>query len=76
MNMHHVLQLCLVYVKGNGYESFLLDALSFLKSTQILNLLMFFLNTIIIGDIQVASSIGYINIVANNLSMSYLTSAT
>jgi hypothetical protein len=37
---------------------------------------MFFLNIIVIGDIQMASSTGFINIVANNLSMSYLTSTT
>jgi len=46
-------------VKSNGYGSFLIVALSFQKSTQILNF-PFFLSTTTIGDNQVASSIGLI----------------
>jgi hypothetical protein len=59
-------------IKGNGYGSFLVAALSFLKSTQIFNFL-FFLGTIIIDDSQVAFSIGLIKLATSNLSISYLT---
>ncbi len=62
-------------VKGNGYGSFLVDALSFLKSTQILSF-PFFLGTTTINDNKVASSIGLIKPTTSNLSISYLTMAT
>jgi hypothetical protein len=42
-------------VKANGYGSFFVVALSFLKSTQILSF-PFFLSSTIVGDSQVASS--------------------
>ncbi len=59
-------------IKGNGYGSFLVAALSFLKSTQILSF-PFFLSTTTIGDNQVASSTSLIKHVAGNLLISYLT---
>ncbi len=62
-------------VKGNGYGSFLVATLSFLKSTQILSF-PFFLSIITTGDSQVASSIGVIKHVASNLIISCLIMAT
>jgi hypothetical protein len=59
-------------VKGNGYGSFLIATLSFLKLTQILSF-PFFLSTTTIGDSQVASSIGLIKLATSNLSISSLT---
>ncbi len=55
-------------VKGNEYGSFLVVALSFLKSTQILNF-PFFLGTTTIGDSQVAISIGLIKLATNFFSI-------
>jgi hypothetical protein len=59
-------------IKGNGYGSFLVVALSFLMSTQILNF-PFFPGTTIIGDSQVASSIGLIKFATSNLLIFCLT---
>jgi hypothetical protein len=61
------------FVKGNGY--LLVVAFRFPKSTQIMNL-PFFFGTTTIGDNQLASSMGYINHVANNLFISCLTTTT
>jgi hypothetical protein len=52
-------------IKGNGYGSFLVVTLSFLKSTQILSFL-FFLGTTTIGDSQVASSTSLIKLTTSN----------
>jgi hypothetical protein len=57
--------------KGNGYGSFLVVALDFLKSTQILNF-PFFLSITTIGDSQVASSTSLMKLVTSNLLISYL----
>jgi hypothetical protein len=57
-------------VKGKD-KSFVV-ALSFLKSTQILDFPIFFLKTTIIGDSWVASLTSLIKLVANNLSISCL----
>ncbi len=62
-------------MKGKGYESFFVVAFNFLKSTQILSF-PFFLGTTTIGDNQVASFVGYINLVDNSLSISCLTTTT
>jgi hypothetical protein len=53
----------------------LVVAFRFPKFTQSMNL-PFFFGTTTIGDNQVASSMGYINHVANNLFMSCLTITT
>jgi hypothetical protein len=55
-------------IKGNEYGSFLVVALNFLRSTQILNFL-FFLSTTTISDSQVAFLIGLIKHAASNLSI-------
>jgi hypothetical protein len=62
-------------VKGNKYGSFLVVALSFQKSTQILSFPIF-LSTTTIGDSQVAFLIGLIKPATSNLSISYLTMVT
>jgi hypothetical protein len=56
-------------IKGNEYGSFLVTTLSFLKSTQIFSFL-FFLGAKIIGDSEVAFSIGLIKPATSNLSIS------
>jgi hypothetical protein len=58
-------------MKGYGYASFFVVAFSSLKSTKILSL-PFFLGIITMGDNHVASSIDWINPIANNLSICYL----
>jgi hypothetical protein len=63
------------WIKGNGYGSFLVASLSFLKSTQIYNF-PFVLGTTTISDNQVAFSIGLIKHIIYNLSISCLTMAT
>jgi hypothetical protein len=59
-------------IKGNGYGSFLVTTLSFLKSTQILSF-PFFLSTATMSDNKIGSSINLIKPTASNLSISYLT---
>jgi hypothetical protein len=54
-------------IKGNGYGSFLIVTLNFLKFTQIHNL-PFFWGITTIGNNQVTASIGLIKLVENNLS--------
>jgi hypothetical protein len=56
---------------GKGYGFFMVALLNFQKSSKYFSL-PFFLSTTIMGDNHVASSIGWINLVTNNFSMSYL----
>ncbi len=58
---------------GNGYGIFFVATFNILKSTQILHFLFFGIT--IISDNHKAS-IGYINLVVNNLSTSCLTIVT
>ncbi len=58
-------------MKGNGYGSFFVDTFGFLKSIHIFSL-PFFLGTIIMSDNHVASSIDWMNPIANNLSIYFL----
>jgi hypothetical protein len=60
------------FIKGNGYGSFFVVAFNFLKFIQIINF-PFFLGAITMGDNHVAFFINWMNLVANNLSISYLT---
>ncbi len=62
-------------MKGNGHGCFFVVAFCFLKFIQILSL-PFFLGTTIMSDNHVTSSIDSMNLVTNNLSISYLTFVT
>jgi hypothetical protein len=59
--------------KGNEYGSFFVVAFSYLKSIHIF-ILPFFFGTM--GDNHVASFTYSMNLAANNLSISYLTTVT
>jgi len=63
------------YVKGNGYGSFFMATISFLKSIQIVNFPLF-LGIITMGDNHVVFSIDWMNPTANNLSISCLIAVT
>ncbi len=63
------------YVKNNGYGSFFVAIVSFLKFTQTFNL-PFFLGITTMGDNHVASSTNWMNPFVNNLSISSLTIVT
>jgi hypothetical protein len=61
------------YVKGNGYGSFFVVALKFLKSTHIIKLLFFLGTTTTTSDNHVTPSTYWINPIVNNLLISCLT---
>jgi hypothetical protein len=65
----------ILYVKGNGYGSFFMATFSFLKSIQIHSFPLF-LGITTMDDNHVASSIYWMNLVANNLSISCLIDVT
>jgi hypothetical protein len=60
------------FVKGNGYGSFFVATYGFLKSIHIFSL-PFFLGTTIMGDNHVVYFIDWMNPIANNLSIYFLT---
>ncbi len=66
--IHLVIVFSTSSVNGNGKGSFFISTFNFLKSTQILNFPLFFGATTF-GDNHVASSIGYMKPIVNNLSM-------